>query len=63
MNNKYHSLTKDRLCCTKLFLRLMPQYNFQMNNPAPKIYRTTNWSLYNRDFINRGEYCRWSSQC
>ncbi len=40
----------------------MPQYNFQMNNPAPKIYRTTNWSLYNQAFINRGEYCRWSSQ-
>ena len=26
----------------------------QMNKPTPKIYRTLNWSTYNRALINRG---------
>ncbi len=33
---------------------LLQQYNYQMKKPAPKIYRTTNWSSYNRALINRG---------
>ncbi len=59
MNNKYHPLTKDMLCCTKLFLKLIPQYNFQMNNPASKIYRTTNWPAYNRALMSRGNIAIW----
>ena len=30
-----------------------------MNKPAPKIYRTTNWSSYNRALINRGNISLW----
>ena len=30
-----------------------------MNKPAPKIYRTTNWSTYNRALINRGNIAIW----
>ena len=30
-----------------------------MNKPAPKIYRTTNWSSYNRALINRGNISIW----
>ena len=30
-----------------------------MNNPASKIYRTTNWSSYNRALINRGNISIW----
>ena len=30
-----------------------------MNKPAPKIYRTTNWSFYNRALINRGNISIW----
>ena len=30
-----------------------------MNKPTPKIYRTTNWSSYNRALINRGNICIW----
>ena len=30
-----------------------------MNNPTPKIYRTTNWSSYNRALINRGNISIW----
>ena len=32
---------------------LIQQYNFQMNKPAPKIYRTKNLSSYNQALINR----------
>ncbi len=34
-------------------------YNFQMNKPPPKIYRTLNWSSYNRALINRGNIAIW----
>ncbi len=27
-----------------------------MNKPTPKIYRTSNWSFYNRALINRGTF-------
>jgi hypothetical protein len=47
------------LCCTNLSLRLIPQYNCQMNKPTPKIYRTTNWSSYNRARIHRGNIAIW----
>ncbi len=30
-----------------------------MKKPAPKIYRTTNWSSYNRALINRGNISIW----
>jgi hypothetical protein len=30
-----------------------------MNKPAPKIYRTINWSSYNRALINRGNISIW----
>ena len=30
-----------------------------MNKPTPKIYRTTNWSSYNRALINRGKLTIW----
>ncbi len=30
-----------------------------MNKPAPKTYRTINWSSYNRALINRGNICIW----
>ena len=30
-----------------------------MNKPAPKVYRTTNWSSYNRALINRGNLSIW----
>ena len=30
-----------------------------MNKPTPKIYRTTNWSTYNRVLINRGNIAIW----
>ncbi|UYF81093.1 hypothetical protein LSO59_18685 (plasmid) [Acinetobacter ursingii] len=30
-----------------------------MNKPTSKIYRTTNWSLYNRAVINRGNIAIW----
>lgn len=30
-----------------------------MNKPAPKIYRTTNWSSYNQALINRGNLSIW----
>lgn len=30
-----------------------------MNKPTPKIYCTTNWSSYNRAFINRGNLTVW----
>ena len=30
-----------------------------MKKPAPKIYRTTNWSAYNRALINRGNIAIW----
>lgn len=30
-----------------------------MNKPAPKIYRTTNWSCYNQALINRGNLSIW----
>jgi hypothetical protein len=30
-----------------------------MNKPTLKIYRTTNWSSYNRALINRGNICIW----
>ena len=30
-----------------------------MNKPTPKIYRTTNWSYYNRALINRGNISIW----
>lgn len=30
-----------------------------MNKPTPKIYRTTNWSSYNRALINRGNLTIW----
>ena len=30
-----------------------------MNKPAPKIYRTTNWSSYNQALINRGNISIW----
>jgi hypothetical protein len=39
--------------------RLIQQYNAQMNKPTPKIYRTTNWSTYNRALINRGNIAIW----
>lgn len=32
----------------------MKQYNSEMNKPASRIYRTTNWSTDNRALINRG---------
>lgn len=38
---------------------LIGQYNFKMNKPTPKIYRTTNWSSYNRALINRGNISVW----
>ncbi|EXX21522.1 iS5 family transposase [Acinetobacter baumannii 25750_6] len=30
-----------------------------MNKSTPKIYRTTNWSSYNRALINRGNIAIW----
>ena len=48
-----------RLCCTNLPLRLIQHYNSQMNKPTPKIYRTTNWSFYNKALINRGNISIW----
>ncbi len=30
-----------------------------MNKPTPKIYRTTNWSAYNRTLINHGNISIW----
>ena len=30
-----------------------------MNKPTPKIYRTFNWSTYNRALINRGNIAFW----
>ncbi|ENW77184.1 hypothetical protein F913_00514, partial [Acinetobacter baumannii NIPH 80] len=30
-----------------------------MNKSTPKIYRTTNWSSYNRALINRGNTAIW----
>lgn len=30
-----------------------------MNEPTPKIYRTTNWPSYNRALINRGNISIW----
>ncbi|MDI9668869.1 IS5/IS1182 family transposase, partial [Acinetobacter baumannii] len=30
-----------------------------MNKSTTKIYRTTNWSSYNRDLINRGNIAFW----
>ena len=48
-----------RLCCTNLASKLIQQYNFKMNKPASKIYRTTNWSSYNRALINRGNISIW----
>lgn len=30
-----------------------------MNKPTPKIYRTSNWSFYNRALINRGNLSIW----
>jgi hypothetical protein len=30
-----------------------------MNKPRPKIYRTLNWSSYNRALINRGNIAIW----
>ena len=30
-----------------------------MKRPTPKIYRTTNWPLYNRALINRGNIFIW----
>ena len=30
-----------------------------MKKPAPKLYRTTNWSVYNRALINRGDISIW----
>ena len=35
------------------------QYNFRMKKSAPKIYRTTNWSSYNRALIKRGNISIW----
>ena len=35
------------------------QYNSLMNKPAPKIFRTTNWSTYKRALINRGNISIW----
>ena len=32
---------------------------FKMNKSTPKIYRTTNWSSYNRALINRGNIAIW----
>ncbi|EXV35426.1 iS5 family transposase [Acinetobacter baumannii 24975_5] len=37
-----------------------------MNKSTPKIYRTTNWSSYNRALINRGNIAIWfdpATQC
>ena len=48
-----------RLCYTNLYLRFIPQYNFQMNKPTPKIYRTTNWPAYNRALMSRGNIAIW----
>lgn len=30
-----------------------------MNKPTPKVYRTTNWSSYNRALIDRGDISIW----
>ncbi|MDC4663997.1 IS5/IS1182 family transposase, partial [Acinetobacter baumannii] len=30
-----------------------------MKKPTHKIYRTTNWSVYNRALINRGNIAIW----
>ena len=30
-----------------------------MNKPIPKVYRTTNWSSYNKALINRGNISIW----
>jgi len=30
-----------------------------MKKPAPKIYRTTNWSSYNQALIKRGNISIW----
>ncbi|WP_309802418.1 transposase, partial [Acinetobacter bereziniae] len=30
-----------------------------MNKPTAKIYRTTNWSFYNKALINRGNISIW----
>lgn len=38
---------------------LIQQYNSQMKKPTPKIYRTANWSSYNRALINRGNLTIW----
>ena len=52
---------KIGLCCINLafHLRLIHQYNFKMNKPAANIYRTTNWSSYNKELINRGNISIW----
>ena len=38
---------------------LLQPYNFKMEKPAPKIYRTMNGSFYNRASINRGNISIW----
>jgi hypothetical protein len=55
----YELMIDQGLCCTNLSLKAYSQYNFQMNKPTPKIYRTTNWSSYNRALINRGNIAIW----
>ncbi len=56
---KYGVSVEARLCYTNLYLRFIPQYNFQMNKPTPKIYRTTNWPAYNRALMSRGNIATW----
>ena len=49
----------DRTISVGLCNKAIPQYNSLMNKPAPKIFRTTNWSTYKRALINRGNISIW----
>ena len=46
-------VTCSGLCCTNLSSKAYQLYNFQMTKPAPKIYRTTNWSSYMSSILRK----------
>ena len=57
IKNSLH--TQQGFVAQPYFWCLIQQYNFQMKKPAPKIYRPTSWSVYNRALINRGNILIW----